>query len=636
MMKSNNDIRKFASLVGLVVALVTSAETVTLGLVDEKADAVPNAARVKEIAGWLPEKPRSMMASITDRAAWEALGATKEGRETVKRAEALLKEPVPVLGDYGEFLRNGNRTRYEKPYFARMTNLQKLVFAECFENRGRFLGKIVEYLTAFCDERSWSSPAWDRELTNWNGTLLHGDLCSTERAFLLATTVAVLESILDPALVTRIKAECKRRIFDNYLDKNAGRMTCTSCSGNWWIHARENWNAVCNANVIRAALTIVESREERAAFAESGERTAKYYLESLGADGYCSEGMGYWTYGFGHHLSLGLALRDATDGKLDIFAHPRNRASVEYAYGYQIAQGVCPHFADGSGRPRASTLALARQICPDLADSRALAAPIVENFMYTSLRGFGREPKPIEPTRDVLPIRSWFPSAQVLICRERKPSFGFAIKGGNNRELHNHNDVGSYVVVLDGKVFSGDVGGEVYTKRTFSADRYVAKVLNSYGHPVPRVANALQPFGREYAAKVLSKTLTDERDEIVLDLKGAYAVSNLVSLVRTATFDRVARTVTIRDRVRFSEPSAFEVPVITQADVYADYKKGVYTLQLPDVKSSVGLAVTATGGDWHLSSELIENPQRKSPVRLAAVFDRPIREGEITFVYSAK
>ena len=86
---------------------------------------------------------------------------------------------------------------------------------------------------------------------------------------------------------------------------------------------------------------------------------------------------------------------------------------------------------------------------------------------------------------------------------------GVAIKGGNNNEHHNHNDVGSYVVGVAGHAYVLDPGGEVYTRRTFSRERYVSPMLNSYGHPVPVVAGQRQTTGRQSAARVLDAAFTD-------------------------------------------------------------------------------------------------------------------------------
>ena len=61
-----------------------------------------------------------------------------------------------------EFVRNGNRSRYETPYFKRRRRLGILVLAECWEGQGRFLDEIANGLWAISEEVSWSVPAHAR------------------------------------------------------------------------------------------------------------------------------------------------------------------------------------------------------------------------------------------------------------------------------------------------------------------------------------------------------------------------------------------------------------------------------------------------------------------------------------------
>ena len=117
-------------------------------------------------------------------------------------------------------------------------------------------------------------------------------------------------------------------------------------------------------------------------------------------------------------------------------------------------------------------------------------------------------------------LRSWFEDAGVLIARPAQDSdavLGVALKGGHNAEHHNHNDVGSYVVVVKDRAVLLDPGSEVYTARTFSAQRYESKLLNSFGHPVPVVAGQLQQTGREAHAEVLATEFTDEQWQEFID-----------------------------------------------------------------------------------------------------------------------
>ena len=121
------------------------------------------------------------------------------------------------------------------------------------------------------------------------------------------------------------------------------------------------------------------------------------------------------------------------------------------------------------------------------------------------------------------------PDVQVMTARTTAGSADglfLAVKGGHNREHHNHNDVGTYVVALAGKAPFLDPGREEYTGRTFSSQRYESNVLNSYGHPVPRVAGKLQSQGRSAAVRVVETVFTDEMDTVA-DLAERYSYGEL-------------------------------------------------------------------------------------------------------------
>ena len=607
-----------------------------------QADPLPKAdpARVDEIAAMLPERPGTPAPAASDRTAWRAAATHPDAGRLVRIGEERKNASVPELGDYHEFLRTGNRSRYEKQYFERAKWLENLVIAECLEYKGRFLPAIERFARAICEERSWSSPAWDRKFTNWNGTKLHGDLGSCARAALLGYTVALLGERLDPALVTLIKREIDRRILVGVLKHGEGDPAWAGWFENGWMDSRENWNAVCMCGTLLAALSTVEDRHARARFVEIAERATHRFLESFTPDGYCSEGMGYWNYGYGHFLIMGLTVRQQTGGRIDMFGYPRARIAMEYPFAFQLESGRSPHFADGGGAPGGWQLALGRQVWPDLTNEKGRSSAILDGgLVQITLRAFGQEPSPARPEIDVLPIRSWFADAQVLVSRlkaERKgdPLFAVAMKGGHNAELHNHNDIGSFSIMLDGALMTGDVGGEIYTKRTFGPERYAAKVLNSYGHPVPRIGGRLQGTGRRFAASVLKADFTDTRDTLALDLTQAYPDTNLVSLVRTMTFDREARSVTVSDRVRFAAPAAFESVFMTVQDVFADYDPSRLQLRTPDGKKTLDVRIAVEGGAWEVKTELVENPLRVSPKRCAVAVREPIAAGTVTLTFA--
>jgi len=514
-------------------------------------------------------------------------------------AEAALRKPIPDTADalYEEFWSTGNRTHYQKVFFARVKNVAALALAEAQEKKGRYLPRLAEYLAAFCAMKTWVLPAHDFAdggRGNLRGTIQTVDLFSSEVAATLACILRVVGDRLDPALVARVRTEAERRIFAPLRrDLAGGGVFGKTPRLQWWMVCENNWNAVCWDNTVCAALGFLEDDEDRALFVDAARRAVAPYLRGFTSDGYCSEGMGYWNYGFGHHLLMGRLLRAVTQGRLDIFTQPVQRAVAAYPRAYTLCEGLSPAFADGNGAASKSLLAYVDEIWPDL-------------------------PKTMPPA-------SVFPVGQVWLLRD--PSgLSVAFKGGHNDELHNHNDIGSYAVAKGGVFIGGEPGGEEYTRFTFSRHRYESKVLNSYGHPVPVVGGRLQETGRKAAARVLAEDVSSPCATVVLDLKDAYKVPSLKVLTRTFVHDRAAKTFTVRDHVEFSEPTAFESVCVMFRRADNPKTRGPYGW---DVKPKI----VVTGGSYSCVEETIPNPNRLVPYRVGIRLDRPVLTADIAVTY---
>ena len=194
--------------------------------------------------------------------------------------------------------------------------------------------------------------------------------------------------------------------------------------------------------------------------------------------------------------------------------------------------------------------------------------------------------------------------------------------------MYNHNDVGSYLVVINNHAYLVDPGAERYTRRTFSKDRYVSKILNSYGHPVPVVAGKLQSTGR--AAKgVFTKTdFTDAQDTLVIDLAQAYDVPELTALTRTFTFLRTRPEIIIRDEVSFASPQTFSTAVVTLDKLFIRNQR---SLTVYDGNGACAVDIAVTGADWSLDSEVIENPGvRNVPTRVGINLTTPVTAATVT------
>lgn len=596
-----------------------------------------SAAEVKEIAAWLPPKPAGVGRPVADRAAWDRLAQVPGFATQIGEAEALAGKAVPALPDdlYLDYSRTGNRDRCQRVQSARTGRVTTFTLAECLENRGRFLRPLRETIEAICQERSWTYPAHDGKLDNFYGRTLQPDLRATAVAWQLATTDWLLGDKLDPATRRLIRENVERRVLRPYQEMIAGRQGAVH-----WLRATHNWNAVCLAGTTGAALALEESPEDRAWFVAAARHYIRNFLSGFTPDGYCSEGIGYWNYGFGHFLMLSETIREATGGHIDLLADPAAFQPALFCTRPEILNGIYPTIADCHPGSRPSPL-FVRFIgerfgleAPGARDadfvkpSDSLASTMLLSFLPAPLPAVSHPAAAPDS-----PLRTWFKDGGVLICRPAPGSsnqFAAALKGGNNAEHHNHNDVGSFSVVAGSAMVICDPGSEVYTRRTFSAHRYDSKVLNSFGHAVPVVAGQLQRPGADARAVLLRTDFRDNQDTLALDIRSAYKVPQLKRLERTFVFRRAAAgSLTVRDEVAFSEPERFETALIT----WGGWEKvSERELLLADAGGGVRVKIDTGGQPFKVSAEKLDEdvPTRTQPLRLGIALEAPVREAIVT------
>ena len=529
----------------------------------------------------------------------------------------------------------GNRDRCQKVLNERDNRLGTLVLAECLENEGHFIPGISEIIEALCAERTWMLPAHDRKLRNFDGKLMDMDLRSTLVGWDLATAHYLLGEKLSEAIRSKLEQEVNRRILKPFREIVEGR-----AKGAYWLRATHNWNAVCLAGVAGSALPLVESAEDRAWYVAAVEHYIQSFLSGFTPDGYCSEGMGYWGYGYGRFLMLSEMLRQSTQGKVDLMTAPEAAAPALYALRAEIINGLYPSIADCSPRARPDVT-----LIKYIADRFDLDRPERRSVSFAS-RGHGLgpgmvfnailEPLPMAPRPALAKPeleRTWFNDGGVLICRPGSNATPFAavLKAGHNGEHHNHNDIGSFSVVLGSHVLICDPGGEVYTARTFSPQRYESKLLNSYGHGVPVVDGKLQSTGMKAHAKVLRTKFSEAEDQLTLDLTSGYAVDDLKKLEREFVFRRGARpALTVRDTVSFEKPHTFETALITWGK-WKETAPGKYRIE--EEGQAVEVTLDTGGRAFIVVDEVLKEDVGggRQPTRLGFKLKEPLQSGQVSF-----
>lgn len=114
----------------------------------------------------------------------------------------------------------------------------------------------------------------------------------------------------------------------------------------------------------------------------------------------------------------------------------------------------------------------------------------------------------------------FYPGIGLFIARDEQ--FSLAVKGGNNGEGHNHNDVGSVTLYKRGRPFLIDVGVETYTAKTFSARRYEIWTMQSAFHNLPTFAGVMQSAGEAFGARDVEVGFDEGSARIALDISDAY------------------------------------------------------------------------------------------------------------------
>lgn len=610
-----------------------------------QADAALDPARVQEIAASLHPRPTAAGAPISNRAFWQKLATDPAYAAVVADARRRLNDKLveTTPDQYLEFSRNGNRSNYEGIEFARRGRLSPLVLGECLENKGAFLPAINALINSLCAEPSWVLPAHDKDLTNFKNTLITIDLFSSNLAWQLAYTDFLLGEKLEPQTRQRLRDEVRRRVLTPIQDMIRGKR-----KADVWFTRTNNWNPVCFSGVTGAALILVEDATERAEFIAAAEHYVTYFFKGFTSDGYCSEGLGYWNYGFGMFAEMAENFRLNTGGKVNLFAMPGAAQLAAFGARITIINGAIPAFADCSlaATPSAPLMWLLNKTYgwknpayANLPVPETLRYPF-EAMLYQAAKADATPPVAGADVSQAGGIRTVFSEAAVYIGRPENPAsagaLGVALKGGNNEEQHNHNDIGSYVVVLGDTPVLLDPGPETYTARTFSSRRYESKLLNSYGHAVPVVAGQLQQSGAQARGPIIKQEFTPAADTITLDMTSAYKVPELKQLHRTFTYNRTGGTFTVRDDVEYSSPQQFETALIslgqfTPGRMAAPATRAQFNVQ---VGAKVLKVQARASAPFVTSTDTIKENGGAKPNRLAVHLSAPVTKASVEVVFS--
>lgn len=616
-----------------IMAGYSQNSSVPLKPIDEK--------RVADIIPLLTDKPAGFGQPSSQREVWDRLLRSGAYDNFLKNMEDFV---FPAFSEDDYFsLSNGtapSSARGLNMMRSRAKGLAQATWAESLEDKGRYIQVIEDGLRDLLHQKSWVSPRNDFGFKNYHGIEYSVELTTALYAHTISQTLYLLGHKLDPALYEEAVAEIYKRVFNPVLNKIN---TQNSNPENRFLVMTNNYNHVCLAGVVGAALTLIEDKRERAVFTYIGEYYSQNGLVGFGDDGYCSEGIGYFNYGFGRFVQLRECIWQATGGKIDLYDNSKAEKIAWYPYKMEIAEGVYPAISDsgiGSIPEPLVMLYLNRnfRMGIDKYEKTSLTGRTSDNRISVMMV-FPNSASEISPIisgerKEDEQLRSFFDLSAVLVVRPSANSdcrLGSAIKGGNNKEHHNHNDVGAYTVALGSEIMAGDPGSIPYTANIFSPKyRYTYKTIGSYGHPVPLVADTEQHPGDEAKAVILEKKFSGERDLISMDISSAYNIEGLGRLERTMIYSRKGKgEVSYTDRFVFTTPQKFETAIITRCEWEKDSENSFI---LRGKNEQMKVSIHTGGVKYSLRQEQIE--EGGTPYKRIGIYlDEPAKTGEITIGY---
>ena len=577
---------------------------------------------------------------ISARKSWNNLASHPLINFILEDAAEIAERPIPSLTAtlYLDHGKTGRREPYQDPHVERRTRLGPLVLAECIENNGRYLEAIVDLIWAICEESTWVIPAHAHR-DNYslpNVEELGLDLYSPGTALVLAETYFLLEDRLIPVVRKRIRYECYRRITDIYLRH----------SDLEWLGAEgqsSNWNPACHAGVIAVALYLEDDVMIQAQVLAKALASVPSYLKGFDSDGCTAEGVGYWGGGFGSYTILSHLIECRTECQIQMLSGKHIQKICNFPVQMEMSPGHFVNFSDAEEKtvidPWICWWLAERCSIPELKFiGRRQFEPMKNAKTLTEFHQVTRS-NDLRRLTHLLRNLVWlddgtynwgghlshafFGDHQWMVSRNtpNKPdSLVIAVKGGHNDEFHNHNDLGQFIIHVNGESIVLALGRLRYSKDSqdyASGKRYNFFEPRSASHNVPFVNTQEQKAGRKHAARVMNTEFSPEADKIILDLRDAYSNNaNLQELIRTVSLTRkkTAGTVVVQDDYRFKKCAGkFQSSIHTMAKV-KEIHPGY--LRLIGKKTTLGLYYDYASIQLHI--EIIEPHQDslwKPPLR---------------------
>ena len=444
----------------------------------------PTPERVAAYAKLLPKDNFGFAPRVTDRDAWDKWQEDPFGQHVLSEARRLAKEPTPELTDdaFNRCLDDDSVTEINVLIPAVRERNTVFLLAEAIFDQGEFLKVIESDARQLGQLGTWIHPGNDLDRKNLRRETFDNDLGSCHHAVNFAQFYYILGPRLSEDFRNYLSSEVDRRFFSPLRNRIEAERDI-----DWWLIVKHNWNPVCLSCYAHAAAAMLPRVQDRAWWFAFAEMHTYNFTDGFADDGLCTEGVAYWGYGVSHYFSLAEIIRQGTGNVVDMLDTPKARRIARFPDRSEIQHGLWPAFCDCfldaepmewarmwlDNRIESQPDELTEPVPADFDPLAEMKLQMTDGIFMWMFRT--REPRQPLRRRSSTELRDFFAPSHFLISRSApttKRKFAATFLGGNNGVNHNHNDLGTFTVILDGKALIYDPGLEVYSMRTFSKQRY--------------------------------------------------------------------------------------------------------------------------------------------------------------------
>lgn len=466
-----------------------------------------------------------MLDFAKDQKLWERVRTSDDfarHRKEIKELYDHFFEEPPRVSTFKEIYTLNDPSAWNRLFQLMSSAMMSLIYPDNEE----YFDNLLETLWVYCDEYTWAALGhyneyYNRTPADYDIGLI--DIYGASMGFTIAEIKNLMGDRIPKLLRDRISAELKRHIIDPYCERTY-----------FWEKHPNNWSAVCAGGV--GGVLIYEAPDVYLKYKDRLNASMQVYIDSYKDDGVCAEGCAYWGFGFGFFADFAMLQREFSGGKDDWFKNEKVKKIAMFIQKTFLQRDVLITFSD-CNTTEGYWLGLPHMLKniygDDIEKLPSEAATITRyqhfSFLLRSVIYYNPDYVADDIDKNVtyfMPESAWL--------TKRTENYGIALKGGNNGESHNHNDIGNFILARNDKQIICDIGAGPYSPDYHGAKRYTFFAPSSFSHNVPFFDGIGQDGVRRDDVMI---DFDEKNSKATLDITNGYGYEAVKKVVRTFTLN---------------------------------------------------------------------------------------------------